>query len=191
MSTFWGLFWSLCKIEWTLFPLLDREIVDETLLLLVYKKFDHSGRRWVILADTRGLVLIWGHLWDWWGLRWSCWLLPLWVRAPWNVNTITATEAGAQNLFLLLVQIQESTQIQIQYCTQIQIQTESNIMAHLGPWKMDRANSASLDLQRMQIFSKFKADFLYIPPSKSKSRPPLYQLCGVLPIPEQVAELMS
>ena len=55
MSTFWGLFWSLSQIEWTLFPLLDREIVDETLLLLVCKRFDHSGRRWVILADTRGI----------------------------------------------------------------------------------------------------------------------------------------
>ena len=64
-------------------------------------------------------------------------------------------------------------------------------MAHLGPWKMDRANSANLDLQRMQIFSKYKADFFYFPPSKSEPRPPLYQLCGELPIPEQVVELMT
>ena len=163
----------------------SRGITPNVTLLWVCKKWSFQktvGWFWQIPG---GLVLIWGHLWDWWGLRWSCWLLPLWVRAPWNVNTITATEAGAQNLYLLPVQIQYCTQIQIQ------IQTESNIMAHLGPWKMDRANSASLDLQRMQIFSKFKADFLYIPPSKSKPRPPLYQLCGVLPIPEQVVMIMS
>ena len=55
---------------------------------------------------------------------------------------------------------------------------------------MGRENSACPDLQRMQIFSKLKADFLYIPPSKSKPRPPLYQLCGVLPIPEQVLMIM-
>ena len=143
----------------------SRGITPDVTLLWVCKKWSFQktvGWFWQIPG---GLVLIWGHLWDWWGLRWSCWLLPLWVRAPWNVNTITATEAGAQNLYLRLVQIQLWTKIQIQ------IQTESNIMAHLGPWKMDRANSASLDLQRMQIFSKFKADFLYFAPSKSKPRP--------------------
>ena len=64
-------------------------------------------------------------------------------------------------------------------------------MAQMGTWKMGKENSASPDLQRMQILSKFKADFFVHSNIQVKPRPPLYQLCGVLPIPEQVVELMS